>query len=47
MLLLICFTFCYEAFLKLHIYLILTNYDDIHIIMISMMSDLPIPKNIS
>ena len=39
-LLLFCFTFCYEALLKLlHVYFIITNYDVIHTIMISMMSD--------
>ena len=33
----------------IHVYFILTNYeyDVIHTIMISMMSDLPIPRNIS
>ena len=46
-LLLFCFTICYAALLKLHVYFILTNYDVIHAIMINMMSDLPIFRNIS
>ena len=31
-----CFTICYEELLKLHVHFILSNYDVIHIIMISM-----------
>ena len=31
----ICFTNCYEAWLELHVYFILTNYDVSHAIMIS------------
>ena len=29
-------TICYEELLELHVYFILTNYDVVHIIMISM-----------
>ena len=46
-LLLVCFTNCYETLLELHVYFIVTNYDVIHTIMISMMSDLHISRNIS
>ena len=46
-LLLFCFTFCYEALLKLHAYFLFNNYDVTHTIMISMISDLPISRNIS
>ena len=35
-LLLFCFTICYEALLELHVYFILTNYDVIQTVMISM-----------
>ena len=46
----ILFTNCYEAWLhwlELHVDFILTNYDSIHTIMISMMSDLHNHRNIS
>ena len=46
-LLLVCFTNCYEALIELHVYFIFTSCDVIHIIMISMMLDLPISRNIS
>ena len=46
-LLLFCFTICYEALLELHVYFILTNYDVIHTIMISMMTDLPISRKLN
>ena len=42
--LLYCFTNCYEAWLELHVYFILTNYVVIHTTMISMMTDLHIPR---
>ena len=44
-LLLFCFTICYETLLELHVYFIPTNYDVIHTSMISMMTDLPISRN--
>ena len=40
-------TICYEALLELHVYVILTTYGIIYTIMISMMSDLPMSRNIS
>ena len=46
-LLLFCFTICYEALIELHVYFRFTNYDVIHTIINSMITDLPISRNIS